>query len=139
MRSFEICSSRVQALESILGNRGIQGTFLLPGPNMRYFMGFHTKAWERLTLALLPSLSLVIPSLDFEKAERLSAARRIFHYPDEAGPKEALEEALGDVTTTRGTYGVEREFPLWISELLKDVAPGLTLSNVSDAILGMRA
>ncbi|MFQ5950980.1 MAG: hypothetical protein ACE5KH_02715 [Candidatus Geothermarchaeales archaeon] len=72
MISSEIYSSRVQALERVLGKRGIQGTFLLPGPNKRYFMGFHTKAWERLTLAFLPARSSVVPSLDFEKAKSYS-------------------------------------------------------------------
>lgn len=138
MRSGEIYSSRVLDITRSLTKRRIEGVLLMPGPNMRYFLGFHTKSWERLTLAVLPTRSLVVPTLDYEKAKSLSAARQVFHYSDEAGPKEALEEALGELTTTIGSHGVEREFPLWISELLRDVAPGLTLTNVSDSILGMR-
>lgn len=107
---------RMARLTQAMQSRATDALVVVPGANMRYLTGqaFHTS--ERLNLIILPADGstpcMVLPAMEVPRArataEATLAGRMLFFsWTDEAGPKEALRQALVHAFST-----IDRETPM---------------------------
>lgn len=90
---------------------GLAGLALVPGPNLRYFIGLALHASERLMLALLAPdkpPAFVVPSFEAERVAGASAVPGdVFGYTDEEGPQGALSQACRHLGLAGQRVGAE--------------------------------
>jgi Xaa-Pro dipeptidase len=94
-------ASRIGILQEALREQGLGCTFLVPGPNLRYLTGLQLEAFERVILGIVPpvgDLAFVVPQLEADKVRAHIDAHihcgAVFPYSDDAGPLDALRQAL---------------------------------------------
>jgi len=94
-------ASRIGILQEALREEGLGCAFLVPGPNLRYLTGLQLEAFERVILGIVPpagGLAFVVPQLEADKVRAHIDAHihcgAVFHYTDDAGPLDALRQAL---------------------------------------------
>ena len=93
---------RLNKLQEEMTKVGVDLTAIAPTSNMRYLLGFSPMPDERLCVLLVTrnATRLVIPDLNADQVEAHTGFRGI-RWKDEAGPDQALAEALDDLDATR--------------------------------------
>jgi len=88
-------------LQEALREQGLGCAFLVPGPNLWYLTGLQLEAFERVILGIVPpagGLAFIVPQLEADKVRAHIDAHihcgAVFHYTDDAGPLDALRQAL---------------------------------------------
>jgi len=94
-------ASRIGILQEALREEGLGCAFLVPGPNLWYLTGLQLEAFERVILGIVPpagGLAFIVPQLEADKVRAHIDAHihcgAVFHYTDDAGPLDALRQAL---------------------------------------------
>jgi Xaa-Pro aminopeptidase len=70
-------ASRIQRVQTAMGQSGVDALVVSPGPDLRYLTGYEAIPLERLTALLLPASGdprLLVPLLEAPEAERSAAA-----------------------------------------------------------------
>lgn len=132
---------RVERTSRLAAKRKLDGVLVAPGANLRYLFGFHTKTFERLTIAatnMRGESALVVPRLDEAKAKEYAKGAAVYSFTDDEGPKRTLRQCLTRLGLSRAAVGVEGTTPLWVLELLREVAPLLRLRNASSLFAALR-
>ena len=123
---------------------GVDAVAIVPGANMVYFTGLHFHLSERPIVALFTpdgDLSFIIPELEVPKLhERPDLEARAFVWKDADGFMGAFQEAVDSLGLAQGMLGVDG-MTMRVSEWLsfQEVAPGLRLSKLEDALTHIRA
>lgn len=141
MNTVKEYGGRVDRALGLVDARKLEGIVVTPGANLRYLYGFHTKAFERLTVAALNKLgesALIVPQLDEEKAREFAEDVAVYSFTDEEGPKRTLRQCLARLNLVKGAVGVEGTCPLWILDTFAKVAPSLTLLDTSSLFADLR-
>jgi Xaa-Pro dipeptidase len=134
---------RLAALRERAGLEGLDGVLLLPGPNMRYFLGVVTESYERLTLCFLsfrgPS-SMLVPRLDLERVRDQLVVEdvELLPYADDEDPWQIVGGMLEKSGLDGGTLGVEGQVPFKVFSRLKGLSSGLTLRGADEVFYGLR-
>ena len=88
---------RRQSLAQKIQAKQIDCVAITSSPNLRYFLGYVGKSFERFCCGLLggngTKSALVVPMLDFEKAKK-SSADQVFAWTDTEGYEPALRRAV---------------------------------------------
>ncbi len=135
--------SRLAALKERAELEGLDGVLLIPGPNMRYFLGVVTESLERLTLCLLsfrgPAFMLV-PRLDLERVrdQLMVEGVELLTYTDDEDPWRIVGWMLKKAGLEGGILGVEGQLPFRIFSRLMGLSPGLTIRQVDEVFYGLR-
>ncbi|MER3601698.1 MAG: aminopeptidase P family protein [Nitrososphaerota archaeon] len=135
---------RLLALREKALSEGLDGVLLLPGPNMRYFLGVSTESYERLTIALLSfkgSSSILVPRLDLERVgEQLAVGEmELFSYGDDEDPWLKVASMLSRAGLEKGTVGVEGTMPFKVLTRLRVLGEGLALREIDPVFYELRA
>jgi len=131
--------NRIKRFRDILKHRNIDAALIVPGPNLRYFIGYKVEALERLLILLISSqfkdLNLIVPMLEYERAKSINIKDlNIINYSDEEDPYRTLTNLLKDLKAYK--VGVEGSMPFRIAyKLLKG---GFNLVEIDDLIYSMR-
>lgn len=135
--------ARLAALRERAGLEGLDGVLLLPGPNLRYFLGVVTESYERPTLCLLsfrgPS-SMLVPRLDLERVRDQLVVEdvELIPYADDEDPWRIVREMLERARLGGCTLGVEGRLPFKTFTRLVGLSPGLSLREVDELFYGLR-
>ncbi|MFQ6095665.1 MAG: M24 family metallopeptidase [Candidatus Bathyarchaeia archaeon] len=128
-------------MRKLMKERGFDGLYLDPGPNMYYLMGFQTFTLERLTAGIIPLEGdpvLIVPRLDEEKAQLRSRVKDIRSYLDVEDPFKLVQEALEELNLLRGVLGVEDQLPFKEYRQLAEMSPSLEVRSVSALLYEVR-
>ena len=126
---------------SKITNRDVSGLILVPGANMKYFTGFHTKPSERLTVALYNldgDSALIVPKIDKEKAETTSSVDNIYSYTDEDGPLEIVKKVIDNLHLRGKLIGADGNISLCIMNVFDKPSLIVKFRDVSDILLCSR-
>jgi Xaa-Pro aminopeptidase len=95
-------SARLGKLQEVLGTASVDVIAIAPTSNMRYLLGFSPLADERLCLLLVTpeGTRFVVPDLNADQVEAHTGMKAT-RWTDDAGPEQALAEALGDLHVDR--------------------------------------
>jgi Xaa-Pro aminopeptidase len=134
---------RLQKLQSLMPDSGLDGVALVPGPNMVYFSGIHAHLSERPIVLFLPvddEPVIIIPVLEAMKARRAGiSAGHILDWSDEEGFAAAFRNAAEALNLTSWKLGVETLYMRVLeSQQLLHVAPGLNLVSADTLISSIR-
>jgi Xaa-Pro aminopeptidase len=158
-------TDRLGAAQAALRHAGLDALLVGPSADLRYLVGYHAHAMERLTLLVLPATGdphLVVPELEVAAAEASGAAQRVSLAPwsETEDPvalvRRLLQEqdattriALGDVLFTMFTLRLQDALPdaRWSSggdvlralRTVKDAAELQALRDVGAAIDAVHA
>src|SRR5438034_573608 len=90
---------RIEKLKKAMSAQGMDYAILIPGSNMKYFLGFSPMLTRRAALAIFSSKAkepvLVLPSLEAPNARLQTDGKiKIFEWDDGKGAAEAVKQAL---------------------------------------------
>lgn len=136
--------ARLATLRERASSEGLEGVLLLPGPNMRYFLGVVTESYERPSLAILSfkgRSSILVPRLDLErvKDQLMIDGMALFSYGDEEDPWAMVASMLSRAGLEKGVLGVEGSVPFRIFMRLKTLREGLALRDIDAIFYELRA
>jgi Xaa-Pro dipeptidase len=103
-------SKRLEHLQEITKNAGLDAMVLIPGDNLRYLTGlpFHTS--ERPLLVIVPSqgeAGIIIPSLEMQQLVDSGFGGHYFPWTDVEGYEESFEKTMGALGLKGKRIGVE--------------------------------
>lgn len=98
----EASAARLYKLQEEMTKAGVGLTVMAPTSNMRYLLGFSPLADERFCALLVTrdETRLIIPDLNADQVEAHTGLAGI-RWKDEAGPEQAIAEALEDLDAGR--------------------------------------
>ncbi len=134
---------RLARLQKQILLHGLDGVALMPGPNLAYISGIHSRASERPLLLFIPAdddPAIVIPTLEAMKAEAAGIAPdRIFAWSDDEGYTGAFQQACAHLELSDYLLGVEAlHMRVLELELLKRYAPGLQTAHAEPLLMHLR-
>jgi Xaa-Pro dipeptidase len=102
MTSTDDDTARLRNLQEVLAKKNVDLIAIAPTSNMRYLLGFSPLADERLCLLLVTpkGTRFVVPDLNADQVEAHTGMKTT-RWTDEAGPAQALAEALGELTVEK--------------------------------------
>jgi len=119
--------------------RGVDGAIILPGPNMRYLIGFTLEVFERPAFLWVWQGEvpvLLVPKLDEEKAvNAVGDFLDVKSYGDDEGPWVAAEKLIKN---RRGVIGIEGRMPLWLYRAISRRVELASFTDVDEMISSMR-
>jgi len=134
-----VYSRRIGALQKRLGDAGLRGAVIVPGPNMLYFTGVNSLLLERPFMLFVPAdgeLHLVTPAFEAGPYAAGPLPVEIHRWTDSEGSAEAISKAAGGAGV-KGKWGVEGRVPyLYLDRLLKRASP--KLRSAEPILQGMR-
>ncbi len=102
---------RLEALRGLQTKNGVECVALVPGANLRYFVGLPMHLSERPTVAFVPAegeLAIVLPELEAPGARRwLPEDARVLTYGDEEGHEHVFHQVAEELGLAGKTLGVE--------------------------------
>lgn len=110
---------RVETLQAVMRERGVDLVVVGPSANMRYLTGYRAMAVERITVLLVTpgAVAMVMPYFDADEFRRFTGIDAVFEWRDSEGPQGAIEQALTtlDVAAGRVRAAVDDElrFDFW--------------------------
>lgn len=114
-------SARLARAQLAMAEHGMDAMLVTPGADLRYLIGYHALALERLTCLIVPrtgQATLIVPSLERPAAEG-SAARdmdlRMLDYADGQDPFLLVSAALAGLE--QGTIALSNQ--MWAEKVLK--------------------
>lgn len=148
-------ASRIRILQEALLEQGLSCAFLVPGPNLQYLTRLQLEAFERVILGIVPragDIAFVVPQLEADKVRAHTGAHMhcgaVFPYTDDAGPLDAVCQALRALGLRLGPTVVGAEF-LHMRLLDRDIIEraggpaesrcSMQLRDLGPIIAGMRA
>ncbi|MDA4128590.1 MAG: Xaa-Pro peptidase family protein [Thaumarchaeota archaeon] len=130
---------RVQKLKKRLGEEGLQGAVMVPGPNLRYYTGGNSILLERPFLLFVSKegeAHMVAPELEAGPYRHSPIPIRIHPWTDNEGPGKAFKE-LTSTLELGGMWGVEGRAPyLFVYHLQKHAR--VKLANGEPVLQGVR-
>jgi Xaa-Pro aminopeptidase len=121
-----VFEGRLSRLRKMVGEEGLDGVVIVPGPNMRYFTGVESLLLERPFMLLVPTAGvpqLVAPALEAGPYRDSPLPLSIHPWTDSEGSPGAIGKAAA-AAGARGRWGVEGKVPfLFLNKLMKASAP----------------
>ncbi len=103
--------SRLEALQRLQLGQGVECVALMPGANLRYFLGLPTHLSERPTVAFLPARGtpvVLMPELEAPAARALLPQEvRLFTYRDEEGHEHVFHQVASELALDGKSIAVE--------------------------------
>jgi len=112
-RDKAVYAARLARLKKAMGESGLEGVIMAPGPNIRYLTGVNSFMLERLFLLLVPAEGdpdLVAPAIEAGPYRECPLAMSIHGWTDSQGPEAAIVGALRSFPGG-GRWGVEGRVP----------------------------
>src|SRR5689334_3843888 len=104
---------RLKAAQRRLGEEGLDGILLAPGPDLRYLTGFEVYAGERLVALLLPregEARFLVPQMNVaQAAENEAGIACVRGWSDEEGYVQPLADACRELGWTKGRLAADDE------------------------------
>lgn len=129
----------MERLRKAIGDSGLDGVLIVPGPNMRYFTGVNSLMLERPFLLFVPrdgEARLVAPVIEAGPYKDCQLPMSVHSWTDSQGPGRAMKEAAK--TLRKGKWGVEGRVPfLYLSALRKQMQ--ISLEDAEPILQGLRA
>jgi Xaa-Pro aminopeptidase len=134
---------RIERLEELMAQRGIDAVALVPGANLFYLTGLQMHLSERVTLALFTQTRegfLLLPTLEAPRAEsRLHVPMKPYTWSDAEGSRAGWDRLRRELDLAGKTVAVEflnmRVFEL---TQLQVFAPNLALADGSELLAELR-
>jgi Xaa-Pro aminopeptidase len=131
--------ARGSRLRKRLGQEGMGGVVIVPGPNMRYLTDVESFLLERPFMLLVSTSGgahLVAPELESGPYRRSAMDITVHSWTDAQGPRTAIEEATGEAGF-EGTWGVEGKAPFAYLEKLT-AGRRIKLRSAEQILQGLR-
>lgn len=109
--------------------------------NLRYLAGIPIQSFERFVALVVPDdgePSLILPSLEAEKAKEQSSIEDVRSYTDEEGPDRLIRSTLSELGLGRGTVGVESFLPFRFLQDVTKAIPRSTIEDTTSAVMELR-
>jgi Xaa-Pro aminopeptidase len=116
----EVHKERLSKLQKALKGKGLDGTLIVPGPNMVYYTGVRSLLLERALVLAVPaqgSLHMVSPELEAGPYRRSPADIEVHAWTDSEGPLRAVSETVAGAGIRRD-WGVEGKVPFLFLDLI---------------------
>jgi len=122
MSGKQVFETRASRLRKRLGQEGMDGVVVVPGPNMRYLTDVESFLLERPFMLLVPARGgahLVAPELESGPYRRCPMQITVHAWTDAQGPMGAIEAAAKGAGL-EGTWGVDGKAPFAYLERLTE-------------------
>ncbi|HEY3288603.1 MAG TPA: Xaa-Pro peptidase family protein, partial [Anaerolineae bacterium] len=137
---------RLEKLQRLQKDAGIDFIALVPGANLLYFTGIHYHLSERPIIAIFPANPMMQPAIVVPKFETGKALNspvkinwRVYDYMDGQNPQDATDKAVNDLSLQGKTIGVEpTQMRVLESGLLSHLTPSAHLVSTADLLKQMR-
>jgi Xaa-Pro dipeptidase len=119
----------------------MSAVLLSSASSLRYFVGLPVQSFERFAAAVLPSNgepTLILPSLEAERAVEQASIRDIRSYTDEDGPQKIIKSTLGELRLSDGVIGIEDSLPFLSLDRISKAAPRASFLRTTDLIMALR-
>ena len=130
---------RLEKLRRKIGEEGLDGVMMVPGPNLRYYTGVNSLLLERPFLFFVPrdgDPNMVSPVLEAGPYRDCPIEIRIHEWTDNEGPGESFEKLAREVQLG-GSWGVEGRVPyLFLHHLMRYASP--KFENGEPLLQGLR-
>lgn len=135
--------SRLDKLIKLLGQHGLAGLALNPGPTLAYLTGLHFHLMERPTVLLVTAtgeLALVLPELEAGKLAGLPVEIRHYTYSDDPETRPAAFNRAAEPLHLPGdALGVEATRMRYLElTYLADSLPDIGFEDASDCLADLR-
>jgi Xaa-Pro dipeptidase len=139
-----VFAARLKRLREAIGDSGLDGVMMVPGPNIRYLTDVDSFLMERPFLLFVPvegETQLVAPALEAGPYRNCPLDMSIHDWTDSAGPALAMAEAVKSLAAKK-RWGIEGRVPFQFLSIfmkqssanLRDAEPVLqNLRGVKDA------
>jgi Xaa-Pro dipeptidase len=134
-------SPRAKRLQKVLIRRGLSGMVISSTANLLYLAGIPIQSFERFAALVVPDdgePSLILPSLEAEKAKEQSSIKNVRSYTDEEGPHRLIKSTLSELGLGRGTVGVESFLPFRFFQEVSKAIPKSTIEDATIAVMELR-
>ncbi|MBN1202060.1 MAG: aminopeptidase P family protein [Anaerolineae bacterium] len=133
--------SRVQIVNTIADQAGLDAIALIPGANLQYVTGLDFHLMERpLVVFFVPGAdpAAVVPALEADRLAKTGIPCRVFPWSDTDGYEGAFQAAAAALKL-RGRIGVEElRMRVLESEIIRRHMPGVTITLAGDALAALR-
>jgi Xaa-Pro dipeptidase len=139
MNSGSVHAKRLGKLRGQLGKKGLRGVVMVPGPNMKYYLGVNSLLLERPFMLLVPvdgEPQLVAPTLEAGPYVDGSLPVAVHPWTDSEGSAAAIAAAV-EAAGLKGRWGVEGRVPFQFLDKLTDGAP-FRFSDAEPVLQGLR-
>lgn len=109
--------------------------------NLLYLAGIPIQSFERFSAMVVPAdgePSLILPSLEAEKAKEQSSVKDVRSYTDEEGPDRLIRSTLSELGLGGGTVGVESFLPFRFFQYVSKAIPRSTIEDTTIAVMELR-
>jgi Xaa-Pro dipeptidase len=130
-------SPRAKRLQEVIVRRHLSGLVISSTANLLYLACIPIQSFERFAALVVPAdgePSLILPSLEAEKAKEQSSIKDVRSYTDEEGSNRLIKSTLSELGLNRGSVGVESFLPF---RFLQDVSKAIPRSNIEDATIAV--
>ena len=106
-------AARLRRLREAIGESGLDGIIMVPGPNIRYLTGVNSLLLERPFMLLVPAhgeIQLVAPTLEAGPYRNCPLGMSIHDWTDSVGPAGAMVGAMKSLASKK-RWGVEGRMP----------------------------
>ncbi|MFN2525140.1 MAG: M24 family metallopeptidase [Actinomycetota bacterium] len=89
-------ADRVESLQMVMRQRGVDLVVVGPSANMRYLTGYRAMAIERITVLLVTptAVAMIMPYFDAGEFRQTTGLDNVFEWRDREGPQGAIGEAF---------------------------------------------
>lgn len=135
--------TRMEKLTHLMGEFGLTGLALNPGPTLTYLTGLHFHLMERPTVLLIAAtgeMALVLPSLEAGKLAEMSDTLQAFTYDDDPETRPlAFTRAADHLRLPGDDLGVESTRMRFLEMMyLGDAFPGMGFTDASPCLADLR-
>ncbi len=132
-------NGRLEKLKQRIREAHLEGTIMVPGPNLRYYTGVKSLLLERPFLFFVSrdgDARMVAPALESGPYRNCPVEIEIHDWTDNEGPAKAFRRLVRE-TALEGRWGVEGRVPyLFLNHLMKYARP--KLENAEPILQGIR-
>lgn len=144
--SITMSTNRLDKLQRLQKDAGVDFVALVPGANLLYFTGIHYHLSERPIIAIFPANPMDRPALIVPKFETGKALNspvkvnwRLFDYMDGQNPQDAADQVVRELCLSGKTIGVEpTQMRVLESGLLTHLTPAAQQVSAADVLKQLR-
>lgn len=133
--------ARIEKAQRLIGEHGLGGILLEPGPSMLYFAGLSWWRSERLTAVIIPAkgdIAVVTPAFEEPSVrEQMELASEVRVWNEDESPFALVRGVLEDRGVS-GPLGLEASVRYFVVDGLKRDMPGRETASAAPVVYGCR-
>ncbi len=136
-----IYASRLEQCQKLMSEKGVDVTFLAPGPNLYYLSGFLEEPGERLLTLIVPQSGdplFVVPELYEHHVRSFSTVQHIIPWKESQDPRTVLSNVMTQIGLKHRKIGVDGRMWSRFLLMLQSVVPNAVYEDANHLISNLR-